>query len=118
MVVLAVLLSCSGAKIAVPPVSSADKATTESLNQVVADEVRLRAPAGSTVLTSADISAALANERQRQSFVYDRLSDGRLCLSQPLPSASLVRSDVSISRDGRTIALVALDGGLQVYQRQ
>ncbi|MBL8917295.1 MAG: hypothetical protein JNJ54_00415 [Myxococcaceae bacterium] len=55
--------------------------------------------------------------RGLSAFVYDRFSDGGLCLSQTLPAASLVRGDVSISRDGRTIALVALDGGLQVYQR-
>ncbi|MBE2254000.1 MAG: hypothetical protein IAE78_31015 [Myxococcus sp.] len=50
-------------------------------------------------------------------FVYDRFSDGGLCLAQTLPVSSVVRSDVSVSRDGRTIAVVGLDGGLQVYQR-
>ncbi|MDP3501297.1 MAG: hypothetical protein Q8S33_13210 [Myxococcales bacterium] len=55
--------------------------------------------------------------RAFSTFVYDRLFDGSLCLSQTLPVASLTDTDLSIDRDGRTIGIVGLDGGLQVYRR-
>ncbi|MBL8917293.1 MAG: hypothetical protein JNJ54_00405 [Myxococcaceae bacterium] len=80
MMLVVLLVSCSGAKIAVPPVASTDKALVEPLNQVVADEVLARAPTGSTVLTSSDITAALANERQRQLLGCDSASSD--CLTE------------------------------------
>ncbi|MBE2254530.1 MAG: hypothetical protein IAE78_33685 [Myxococcus sp.] len=98
---LALLAAAPGATIAVPTVVAEDKALIEALNPIVAGEVRARAPAGSSVLTSSDIAVAIGNERQRALLGCDT-SDCLAEIGAALSADEQVITSISVLASGVT----------------